>query len=110
MAVNEVDTMARDVKPGQNGKRREMLWALAGSVALGLLPGTVLLRDMMTGRVRGSAVSSVCFLLVLPGMTVAGMLYLTGPFAIVIAILVNMLPYFGVGWAVVGYIGKGLGP
>jgi hypothetical protein len=43
-------------------------------------------------------------------MTVAGMLYLTGPFAIVIAILVNMLPYFGVGWAVVGYIGKGLGP
>jgi hypothetical protein len=50
MAVNEVDTTARDVKLGQSGMRREMLWALAGSVALGLLPGTVLLRDMMTGR------------------------------------------------------------
>jgi hypothetical protein len=110
MAVNEVDTTARDVKPGQSGMRRETLWAVAGSVALGLLPGTVLLQDMMTGRFRGSAVSSVCFLLGLPGMTVAGMLYLTGPFAIVIAILANMLFYFGVGWALVGYIGKGPGP
>jgi hypothetical protein len=43
-------------------------------------------------------------------MTVAGMLYLTGPFAAVVIILVNMLFYFGVCWALIGYISKGPSP
>jgi hypothetical protein len=102
--------MMRGGKLGQSGKRRETLWALAASVALGLVPGTVLLRNMVMDRVGHAGLDSVCFFLGLPGIIVAGVLYLTGPFAIVVIILANMLFYFGAGWALIGYISRGPSP
>jgi hypothetical protein len=104
VCIDEVHSMELNGKPPRNQKAREKLWALAASVALGLIPGLVFARQMMASRQSPSNVwEGLCGILSLPGLMLTPLPHM-GPGALVVAIPVSMFFYFGVTWAIIRFL------
>lgn len=88
--IDEAHSMELNGNPPRNQKARDKLWALAASVALGLVPGLVFARQMMAGRPSPSNVwEGLCGILSLPGLMLTPLPHM-GPGALVVAIPVSM--------------------
>ena len=81
-----------------------MLWAVAASVVFGLVPGVVLARQMMAGRLVPSTwLESMSDTLCLPGIFLTPLPHM-GPITFVVIIPMNMAFYFGLTLVLIWFI------
>ena len=91
-------------KPPRNQKRRDIWWALAVSVVLGLVPGLVFARQMVAGRLSPANVwEGLCDALSVPGLMLTPLPHM-GASTLVVATPVNMLFYFGLTFALIRFL------